>query len=341
MARGVRAVPGAARSDVQVGNFCVQRIALGGELFETRAPVGRVQQRALTVARKTRELCFDRRVEPDHETALAQDTPVRVAQNGAAAGREHYSASRRKLRERRRFALAKARFAFEIENEADRGARVHFDLVVEIVERHREQLGDVPADRGLAGSHRADEDQVGRGIHAGIIAYAWPMLRFLLLFLIYLAVLFTLELLQPVDRFVILPFTAAIAKISVAIVGLFDAHAVAYGKILESTSNHFAISIERGCNGVEAVIILVSAMLAFPAPWKHRLIGIGLGFIAIQALNLVRIISLFYLGQWNRVWFDWFHLYLWQALIVLDALIAFLIWLRYLPRHEEQTIAVA
>jgi exosortase H (IPTLxxWG-CTERM-specific) len=158
------------------------------------------------------------------------------------------------------------------------------------------------------------------------------MLRFILLFLLYLAILFALELLRPVDAHVILPFTAAIAKISVGLVGLFDSHAVAFGKVLQSTSNGFAISIERGCNGVEAVIILVAAMLAFPAPWKHRLIGIGLGFLAIQALNLVRIISLFYLGQWNRVWFDWFHLYVWQALIVLDALIAFLIWLRYLPR---------
>jgi exosortase H (IPTLxxWG-CTERM-specific) len=158
------------------------------------------------------------------------------------------------------------------------------------------------------------------------------MLRFILLFLLYLAILFGLELLRPIDAHVILPFTSAIAKVSVGLVGLFDSHAVAFGKVLQSTSNGFAISIERGCNGVEAVIILVAAMLAFPAPWKHRLVGIGLGFIAIQALNLVRIISLFYLGQWNRVWFDWFHLYLWQALIVLDALIAFLIWLRYLPR---------
>jgi exosortase/archaeosortase family protein len=48
----------------------------------------------------------------------------------------------------------------------------------------------------------------------------------------------------------------------------------------------------------------------------------------------VRIISLFYLGQWNRMWFDWFHLYLWQALIVLDALVVFLLWLRWLPREE-------
>ena len=162
------------------------------------------------------------------------------------------------------------------------------------------------------------------------------MFRFLLLFLVYLGVLFTLELLQPVDQYVILPFTAAIAKVSVGIVGMFDANAIAYGKVLESTTNHFAISIERGCNGVEAVIILVAAMLAFPAPWKHRAIGIGLGFVAIQALNLVRIISLFYLGQWNRTWLDWSRLFLRQALIVLDALVAFLIWLRYLPREPAR-----
>ncbi len=167
------------------------------------------------------------------------------------------------------------------------------------------------------------------------------MLRFMVLFLVLLTVLFVAELLHPVEHWVILPFTSALAKVCVSIVGVFDSHAIAYGKILQSTSGNFAISIERGCNGVEAVIILVSAMLAFPAPWKHKLVGIGLGFLAIQALNVVRIISLFYLGQWNRLWFDWFHLYLWQALIVLDALVVFLVWLRYLPQERERRVVVA
>ncbi|MGA9342687.1 MAG: exosortase H [Rhodanobacteraceae bacterium] len=160
------------------------------------------------------------------------------------------------------------------------------------------------------------------------------MLRFITLFVICLAVLFTLELLLPVDRHVIVPFTTLIADLSAWIIGVFDAHVIVQGKVIRSATNGFAISIERGCNGVEAVIILVSAMLAFPAPWKRKAIGIGLGFLAIQALNLVRIISLFYLGQWNRTWFEWFHLYLWQALIVLDALVVFLVWLRTLPPNQ-------
>ncbi len=161
------------------------------------------------------------------------------------------------------------------------------------------------------------------------------MLRFILIFLVTLALLFTLELVGPVDRHVIGPFTSGIAAISTWIIGVFDANAVATGNVIRSTTTGFAIAIERGCNGVEAVIILVSAMLAFPSPWKHKLVGIAIGFVAIQALNLVRIISLFYLGQWNMQWFEWFHLYLWQALIVLDALVVFLVWLRWLPRADD------
>jgi exosortase H (IPTLxxWG-CTERM-specific) len=72
-------------------------------------------------------------------------------------------------------------------------------------------------------------------------------------------------------------------------------------------------------------------MLAFPAPWKHRLIGILVGLFAVQVLNIVRVISLFYLGQWNMNAFEWAHLYLWQALIMFDVLIVWLIWIRTLP----------
>ena len=57
----------------------------------------------------------------------------------------------------------------------------------------------------------------------------------------------------------------------------------------------------------------------------------GLGFLAIQIVNVIRIVSLFYLLQWDPVWFEWAHLYLWQALIMLDGLIVYLLWVRMLP----------
>jgi len=167
------------------------------------------------------------------------------------------------------------------------------------------------------------------------------LVRFIALFAVYLLVLFPLDILTPVQTHVILPFTTAIAHIAVGIVHPFDAGVIATANEIRRGVGGPGISIVAGCSGVEAVLILVSAVLAFPAPWKHRLLGVAIGFVAIQALNLVRIISLFYLHEWNQVWFEWFHLYLWQALIILDALVFWLIWLRYLPREAEPAPAAA
>jgi exosortase H (IPTLxxWG-CTERM-specific) len=158
------------------------------------------------------------------------------------------------------------------------------------------------------------------------------MLRFFLLFILIQGVLFTLDILEPVRQAFVLPFTELLARASAWIVTLFDARVHAEGIILRSLENGFAVSIQPGCNGIEASIVLIAAILAFPAPWKHKLIGLGVGLGAIQALNLVRIISLFYLGQWNMTYFEWAHLYLWQALIMLDALVVFVIWVRFIPR---------
>ncbi|HSH27258.1 MAG TPA: exosortase H [Wenzhouxiangella sp.] len=160
------------------------------------------------------------------------------------------------------------------------------------------------------------------------------MLRFSILFVVLLLGLFTIEVLQPVQEHVVLPFTAGLAKISVFLIELFDSGVVSSGKVIQDLESGFAVSIEPGCNGVEALIILFAAIFAFPASLKQKLIGFSIGFVAVQALNLVRIISLFYLGQWNMTWFEWFHLYLWQALIILDALVVWLIWLRRLPPQD-------
>jgi len=162
------------------------------------------------------------------------------------------------------------------------------------------------------------------------------MLRFFIIFLVLLIGLFTLELFQSAEKYIILPFTSMVADISVWLVQSFDDNVIATGNVIRDKASGFGVRIERGCNGLEAVIILFSAIFAFPAPFKHKLIGFVAGFFAIQLLNLVRIISLFYLGQWNYTAFEWFHLYLWQALIILDALVVWLIWLRTLPGARKR-----
>jgi exosortase H (IPTLxxWG-CTERM-specific) len=169
------------------------------------------------------------------------------------------------------------------------------------------------------------------------------MIRFFILFTVLLVGLFTLEILQPAERYVILPFTSFVADICVWLIQFFDDGVVAYANAIKDQASGFGVRIERGCNGVEAMIILFAAIFAFPAPIKNKLMGFFVGFFAIQILNIVRIVSLFYLGQWNQVAFEWFHLYLWQALIIMDALVVWLIWLRTLPqarlKREQDRLA--
>ena len=161
------------------------------------------------------------------------------------------------------------------------------------------------------------------------------MLRFVTTFLLILIALFTLEMLNPVQEHVITPFTSLLAHLSAVLILPFDNSVIAYGKVLQFKDSGFAVSIEAGCNGVEATIVLIAAICAFPASWRARLIAIGLGFLAIQVLNIVRIISLFYLGNWNLEYFSWIHLYLWPALIMLDVLVVFIVYLRYLSKQTQ------
>ncbi len=161
------------------------------------------------------------------------------------------------------------------------------------------------------------------------------MIKFFVLFLVIQGILFGGELTEPAQQLFVMPWTNFLATISAGLVKWFDPHVLVAGKIVQSTTNGFAVSIEAGCNGVEATIVLIAAMLAFPAPWKNKVIGLIAGVLAVQGLNIVRIISLFYLGQWSYEVFEWAHLYVWQALIMLDVLIVWLLWVRTLPKIDR------
>lgn len=154
------------------------------------------------------------------------------------------------------------------------------------------------------------------------------MQRFVLRFILLLMIFFSLSQVPYIQEVGIEPFTELLARISAFVIQRYDSDAYASGVVLGSHSTGFAVAIRPGCNGVEATLLLWAAMLAFPASWRSRFLGLTVGVLTIQILNQARIISLFYLGQWNQVAFDWAHLYLWPALIILDALVIFLVWVR-------------
>lgn len=130
-----------------------------------------------------------------------------------------------------------------------------------------------------------------------------------------------------------------LVKVSHTLIQLCGGHAVREGAILHSASG-FAVEMREGCNAINVTIFLWAAVLAFPAPWKWKLLGILAGTLMIQAINIVRFISLYYLGQYNMVWFDFAHNYLWESLIVMDTMVVFWLWVnQVLQRRPTHAIA--
>lgn len=129
-----------------------------------------------------------------------------------------------------------------------------------------------------------------------------------------------------IDKGFTQPFTGLLVVICSGIMNAFGAKVVASGVVLSFSGAPGAVMVSSGCNAVEVCILFASAIAPFPAPLAGRVIGIIAGIMAIQALNILRIISLLILARYAQDLFDFFHLFVWDALIILDGIVLFLAW---------------
>jgi exosortase H (IPTLxxWG-CTERM-specific) len=149
-------------------------------------------------------------------------------------------------------------------------------------------------------------------------------ITFLVLFVLLLGGSFTLISVNWVNDHVVEPFTAGIAQVSGATLDLLGQDVHQQGTILRG--RRFAVNIRNGCNGVEAMLIFLAAVLAFPAPWKARLAGLAVGVVAIQALNLVRVVALYLTGAYFPSWFNASHTVVWQTVVILFSVLLWILW---------------
>ena len=70
----------------------------------------------------------------------------------------------------------------------------------------------------------------------------------------------------------------------------------------------------------------VRAIAAFDAPWRSRLLGLLAGSAALMAFNIVRIVSLYVIGERWRQLFETFHLAVWQTVIGGATVALFYVW---------------
>jgi exosortase H (IPTLxxWG-CTERM-specific) len=160
-----------------------------------------------------------------------------------------------------------------------------------------------------------------------------PETRFVLLFLVLVTVGFAVIALQPVNDGLVVPYTAAIARASGAVLGLLGEDITVTGCDLRSP--RFAVTIYNGCNGLIASLVFSAAVIAFPTSWRAKVVGVLAGMLAIQLLNLIRIVSLYFIGAFLPEYFNEAHIVIWQSLVIIAAVAMWIAWARFGVKQIE------
>jgi exosortase family protein XrtM len=154
---------------------------------------------------------------------------------------------------------------------------------------------------------------------------------------------------SPVIRFVVV-FVVVLLAFQFAYYGLivdsgpFHAYLVAIGRLAANLlgalgervvtadnqmTSSFSMSVASGCDALQAMAILVIAVVAFPGAISRKLLGVIGGAGLLFALNIVRVASLFWTGVHAPGWFETLHTDVWPAAIVACAVLLWVVWARW------------
>ncbi|MBI1805521.1 MAG: exosortase H [Ignavibacteria bacterium] len=129
---------------------------------------------------------------------------------------------------------------------------------------------------------------------------------------------------DSVQQSFVSPHLAHVASLCGKVLNLAGTSCDANGPLISST--RFSVQIVKGCESLYPTAMLWAAMIAYPSSWRWKLMGIVGGAIILFILNVVRVISMFYIGIFFPSLFDMVHIYAWQALFILLTLGIWLLW---------------
>ena len=137
-------------------------------------------------------------------------------------------------------------------------------------------------------------------------------------------------------------FCRFLAQCSALIISPFYPELTLNGALLRHGQAGFGLEVAKVCSGLNSTWIFVAAVVAFRAPWRARLKGIVVGVLLIQSLNMIRLISLFYLGPKISVsTFNLIHTQVWPSGLLLGVLLLFIGWLLWSVSGEDGSAAAA
>ncbi|MFC2094992.1 hypothetical protein ACFLSW_00935 [Candidatus Bipolaricaulota bacterium] len=115
-----------------------------------------------------------------------------------------------------------------------------------------------------------------------------------------------------------------LALTSSGILNLFGQNTIVVGTTVQSSL--FGISVVTACTGIFITGLFLIAVVAFPTRWRSRLIGAGIGIGGIFIVNIIRLVSLYFIGVHWPGFLDQAHQLIWQSLLIAIAVVLWLLW---------------
>jgi exosortase/archaeosortase family protein len=120
------------------------------------------------------------------------------------------------------------------------------------------------------------------------------------------------------------PVQRAIAAASAATARGVGGHATAQGD--DVVVKDLIMNVNHECTGIFVVMLFTSFVLAYPASWRARGVGLGLGIPLFFAVNVFRLATLARIVEVYPGAFFYLHEYVWQGILTVIVLVGAIAW---------------
>ncbi len=161
------------------------------------------------------------------------------------------------------------------------------------------------------------------------------MKRFVFLYILYLAIAFFLVDYEPMRKALHLEefYNTFIAALSAKLIQAIGIGVSATGDTLHLP--HADMIIKFGCNGLEAVLIYLAGVFAYPAKTRQKILYAIVGTLVLEILNILRIGLLAWTIEHYPKHFELMHTYITQSIMIVLAFLTFLFYLQRVSGEKE------
>ncbi len=126
------------------------------------------------------------------------------------------------------------------------------------------------------------------------------------------------------------------AYVAGGILNHFDQFVTVEDDIINSSRATLKVAV--GCDAVYPTALFAAAVLATPFAWGYRILGVMFGAFSLAGLNIIRILTLYYIRAEHPTVFNVVHIDVWQALFIFLTVLLWIFWAFWAARRMTDVL---